>query len=251
MSFSQFLAESRLYESQANKTSRKIALREQKHIFMEGLSGKDLTNYEVVKMREKARQLPNGLIADLAYQASKKVNITEASKAASLILFSALYELHQLELNESTIAGDASGDVDLISKGETSGAITSPGPKTITKKKIKDKLKAVAVANLHEAEHSDWEEPSVPKRIVESTLVKVAGIAGLVKSIRDNKKSLDSLHKNLVSTSPKGSSIISKIRKAKASGDTNELLQIIAGVLAYQISGSVAEVNINKRTKRD
>jgi len=249
MSFSQFLAEARLFESQDNKVSKTIALREQKHILMEGLSGKDLTNYELFIMREKARQLPNGLVADLAYQASKKVNITEASKAASLTLFSALYELHQLEQNESTVAGDASGDVDFITKSETSGAITPSG--SSAKNKIENKLKTVAEDNLREAGHSGWEEPSVPKHIVESTLVKVAGIAGLIKSIRDNKKSLDSLHKNLVSKSPKGASIISKIRRAKASADTNELLQIIAGVLAYQISGSIADVNIKGRSKRN
>ncbi|AUR85784.1 capsid protein [Vibrio phage 1.081.O._10N.286.52.C2] len=45
------------------------------------------------------------------------------------------------DLQEEMVAGDAGGDPEMIAKGETSGAITGPGPKVLGKKKKKKKLK--------------------------------------------------------------------------------------------------------------
>jgi hypothetical protein len=55
------------------------------------------------------------------------------------------------------------------------------------------------------------------------------------------------LHRELKSNVSKNQAVLSKIRKAKASGNDQELLQIISGVLAFQLSGKVQDITIRGR----
>jgi hypothetical protein len=77
--------------------------------------------------------------------------------------------------------------------------------------------------------------------------VKLASIIWLIKAIKQTNKSVKDMHRELKSNVSKNQAVLSKIRKAKASGNDQELLQIISGVLAFQLSGKVQDITIRGR----
>jgi hypothetical protein len=117
---------------------------------------------------------------------------------------------------------------------------------------IKKSLKRKAVKNLQEqntpSEAYDY-EPTITNILIEREMVKLASIAYLVKAVKDTHKSVKELHQKLKSNPSKNQAVLAKIRKFKSTGSDTELLQIIAGVLGYQLGGKIQDVNIKKASR--
>lgn len=236
-SFKQHCHDQRALTSLGEAAAKVAAIKEHKHILFNTRTSSEVLAYETKLMHSKAKSLPESIIANMAYESSKLVSVFSDTQTASALMFNVFSELNRLE---EMLSGDADGDPDDIAKGENSGAITYSA-------QIKKRLKRKAVKNLQEqgAPSSAYEyEPQITNVIVEREVAKLASIAWLVKAVKQTQKSVKDMHTALKKDVSKNQAVLSKIRKSKATGNDHELLQIIAGVLGFQISGKVQDVNI-------
>ena len=238
LSFKQYCHDQRALTSLSEKESKQEAIAEHKHILFNTRTPTEIVKYESELMHKKAKQLPENFIANKAYEASKLGSVFSDTKSASCLLFNVFNELNRLE--EMT-SGDSGEDADKIANGENSGAITYAA--------IKKKLQNKAVKNLQEqnAPSSAYDyAPTISNVLIEREAVKLASITYLVKAVKQMQKSVSELHKKLKADPSKNAAVLAKIRKAKATGNDHDLLQIIAGVLGFQMSNKVTDVTIKR-----
>jgi hypothetical protein len=246
--FKQHCQDQRTLTSLSEAATKQEAIKEHKHILFSTRTQSEVLAYEVQLMHKKAKLLPESTIANKAYDSIKLASSFNNTQLASAVLFNCFNEIHRFQ---EIVSGDADGDPVKITKGENSGAITYPSPTTLaTKSAIKKRLQKKAVKNLQEqnAPSITYEHaPEITTLIIEREVVKLASIIWLIKAIKQTNKSVKDMHRELKSNVSKNQAVLSKIRKAKASGNDQELLQIISGVLAFQLSGKVQDITIRGR----
>jgi hypothetical protein len=265
ISFKQFSIDQRVLTTAQETQVKNEALQEHRHISFQTRTPSEVLDYEVELMHKKAALLPENQLANLAFEASKLASYFGDSKTASALLFNVFNEVERLNesfkadnhehasLNEAMVSGDAGGNAEMIASGENSGAITYAGPSSKQDLELRDvikkKLARKARKTLTES-NEDFNvecEPTISNILIEKEIFKVAGIAYLVKEIKAMKRGIDELHQSMKKDVAKNQAVLGKIRKAKASGNDQALLQIIAGVLGFQLSGKVNDVTIKGR----
>lgn len=186
------------------------------------LSGKPLDFWQKTMLGNREADNEFGEAAkDLKYTMSEHTD----AKYLLWLSLSNLADIHKYvsgdatmkEIQEAVAAGDAGGDVDKIAKGETSGAITSKGPKVLGSKHKKHKKKKTDDGTLKESK-------------IETAIQTAVLYKKLTSIDKTTKELVQSVEDKFPSESDK-SAVVNAIRKAKRSGSTEELLTTILSVL--------------------
>jgi hypothetical protein len=240
LSFKQHCHAQRAFTSLSKEATEKQAIQEHKYILFNTHTPTEVVQYESELMQIKAKKLPENIIANKAYEASKLSRICNDTKAASCLLFNCFNELNRLD----EMVSDADGKAGKLEKVKKSGTISYDSPEVIKKKLRKKAVKRLQEQN-EQGESYDY-KPIISNVLIEREALKIATITWLVRAVKQTNKSVKELHASLKKNVSKNQAVLSKIRKAKATGNDQDLLQLIAGVLGFQLSGKVQDVNIKK-----
>lgn len=246
--FKDFCADLSAITSVQEKTIKANALAEQKNILFNCRDNKSLVEFETKLMKSKAKTLGDSDLEIMACEASRIDSVFIDNRLASVAIFNVFQTIH--ELHESMVGGDSDYDAEKIAKGETSGAITGD-VKTVkkpTKSEIEAKKKQLKQVAEQLSESYRSNEPNISNSLAESKIITGAAIAKLYSMISKTNKSVIDINNTIKSNASGNASVISKLRKAKISGNTTEMLQILLGFAAYSLSGNTSD--LAKRGKR-